>query len=44
MSDYLDRPVYDDVEDEARRDRDRHDLVVDERPTRREIEAEERGY
>lgn len=39
MSDYLSRPIYDDIEDEARRDRDRHDLAgMRDVPDRAELE------
>lgn len=33
--------VYDDIENEARRDRDDHDLVVDDRPTAADFAGED---
>lgn len=40
MSDYLDRPVYDDIEEEARADRNRA-ILPDDTPSRAELEADE---
>jgi hypothetical protein len=42
MSDYLDRSVYADIEEEARAERAEWLLLNDDRPTRHEIEMEER--
>lgn len=42
--DYLDRSLYADIEAEARDERAEWLLLNEGRPTRREIEREERGY